>query len=86
MLITAEDTYTVPTLCQGERGFDVAITGTFVGTVTTQLSKDGSTGWIDVGSSTTPTVSAGDINTAWFVRAGFKTGEFTSGTADVVIY
>ena len=26
--ITAEDTYTVPTLCQGERGFDVAITGT----------------------------------------------------------
>lgn len=86
MLISTENTFTTPVLRQSATAFDVAVSGTFVGTVTIQLSRDGSTDWIDIGSTTEPTVQSADFNASWFVRAGFKTGDYTSGSAKVEVY
>jgi glycerol-3-phosphate acyltransferase PlsY len=83
--LSAANTYTTPVLRQGGVGFDVVIAGTFSGTITVQVSKD-QTIWYDVQTSTSPTVLAGLLGSAWFVRAGFKTGQFSSGVASVGVF
>jgi len=86
--LTAENTFAGPVLIRGE--FNVSITGTWVGTITLQRSLDGGTVWGDVASWTTNFEgwdNQPDWERAWRVgdqprfRLGFKTGEFTSGTA-----
>jgi len=65
--------------------FNLSISGTWAGTVTLQRSFDGQT-WQDVETFTANAERVGDdpeknIN----YRVGFKTGEYTSGTASVRI-
>lgn len=83
--LSAANTYTTPVLKQGNSGFDVLVTGTFVGTITVQISKD-NTNWYDVDTLSSAGVLAGLLGTAWYVRAGFKTGAYTSGSATVEVY
>lgn len=71
------------------RIFTRIISGTWVGTLTMQRSFDGeSSGFADVGTFTgnvSDTFDDGlDNSIAWY-RIGFKTGDFTSGTADVTL-
>jgi hypothetical protein len=61
------------------------VSGTFVGTITVQGSKD-KVNWFDIDTVTEATFKTGRTASPWFIRAGFKTGEFTSGTAEVVVY
>ncbi len=82
--LSAANTFIPATLIQAGDEFDFSITGTFVGTVTAQISKDQSN-WIDVDSLTIPGVLVGSLGSAWYVRAGFKTGAYTSGTANVEV-
>lgn len=63
---------------------NVSISGTFTGTVTVQRSMDGVV-WGDVCRSTTPTEQYGFEIERTLYRVGFKTGEYTSGTAYVRI-
>lgn len=83
--ITAEDTFSPGVLKQARDDFDVAVWGTFVATVTVQVSKDNAT-WIDVDETTTPAVMTANMASAWYVRAGVKTGNFTSGTVSVEVF
>jgi hypothetical protein len=83
--LSAANTFTPPILLQGEDSFDVVVAGSFSGTITVQVSKDQST-WYDVQTATTPTVLAGLLGSAWFVRAGFKVGQWTNGTASVGVF
>lgn len=71
----------------GQRPFTVIRSGTWVATVTLQRSLESDTGpWVDVATYTTnATVSFDDAlsnQIAWY-RIGVKTGEFTSGIADL---
>jgi hypothetical protein len=76
-----------------ENEWDFAITGTWVGTLTQQRSFDGAdTGFADTG--TTHTINAsGSVNPAtpeydnqiFWMRYIFKTGEYTSGTANLAL-
>lgn len=95
----AEDTYTEPVRIFGigqATKFDYAITGTWVGTITSQRSltsaDDGfSQSEIFPANSSTTTANASGTttpgstldNVAHWVRLGFKSGEYTSGTATV---
>lgn len=83
--LTAANTYTTPVLLQAGDGFDVVVQGTFVGTITAQISKNQST-WVDVDTLATAGILTGSLGSAWYIRAGFKTGAYTSGTADVEVY
>ncbi|MDX0270891.1 hypothetical protein GOC13_24395 [Sinorhizobium meliloti] len=85
MNISAANTFTDPVLVQGENTFDISIRGTFAATVFVQRSKDGVT-WLDVESFTAPVEKSGRSGSAWYYRAGVKTGGYTSGTASVDIY
>ena len=81
--ITAQNTFS--TFRKFKAGtFDLSIEGTFVGTVTLQ-KRDGSGGTIrDAIAFTGPVeqvVEVGSFETEW--RIGIKTGDFTSGTANV---
>lgn len=69
------------------RRFSYAITGTWVGTLTLQRSLDSATtGFIDVttftGNASTTYADGLDNSICWY-RIGFKTGEYTSGTATI---
>ncbi len=86
MQLSAADTFTTPVLKQRSVGFDVGISGTFSGTITIQARKLEADDWIDIGSTDVPDVFTGEHATAWFVRAGFKAGDYTSGTAEVEVY
>jgi hypothetical protein len=76
-----------------ENEWDFAITGTWVGTLTQQRSFDGAdTGFADTG--TTHTINAsGSVNPStpeydnqiFWMRYIFKTGEYTSGTANLAL-
>lgn len=83
--LSANNSFTPAVLRQAGDGFDVIVSGTFSGTITVQLSKDGSN-WYDVDATTVPTVMTGTPATAWYVRAGFKSGAYVSGTAGVGVY
>ena len=80
--ITAENQFTDSIKLSGP--FDLSISGTFVATITVQRSYDNST-WRDVDTFTSPSEEYGfQPEIAWY-RAGVKTGNFTSGTAVLLI-
>lgn len=83
--LSAANSFITPVLKQGDVGFDVAVSGTFVGTITVQISKDQST-WIDIETLNAVNTITGKLGTAWYIRAGFKSGAYTSGTANVEVY
>ena len=80
--LTAQDTYTPAKLLQPGDFYSVSISGTFAGTITIQRSKDLVT-WMDMRSETGPKELDGQTGAAWYYRAGFKAGAYTSGTAMV---
>jgi len=92
--ITAQNTFTSAIEVTGtgtDRAITINISNTFVATVTLQRSFDSSTGpWADVSGKTW---TAGTVEsytdglnnqTCWY-RLGVKTGEFTSGTVDIIL-
>ena len=72
-----------------QRSWQYTITGTWVGTITLQRSFDSdTTGFTDVStttSNTTATVNDGLENQIVWYRLGFKTGNYTSGTAVIQV-
>lgn len=67
------------------RSFSAIVSGTFVATITYQRSFDEGTSWFDVGTvgvGTTAINDGLDGQTIWY-RIGIKTGQYTSGTANV---
>ncbi|WP_027684326.1 hypothetical protein [Rhizobium leguminosarum] len=84
--LTAQNTFCPAVLKQEKRGYSVSISGTFVGKITVQRSPDDGVTWFDIASYTAPAELDGEFGTAFKVRAGFKTGDFTSGSAVVNVY
>lgn len=90
--LTGEDQFTNDIRVIGvdsSRIFDITITGTWSGTITLQRSIDETGSFADVSEFTT-NVSAqnhddGLDNQIAFYRIGFKTGDYTSGTATVTL-
>jgi hypothetical protein len=81
--LAALNAATTPILIPAGETFDVSISGTFVGTVTIQRSKD-STTWFSVEDITTPSQKSGVTGSAWYYRATLSA--YTSGTAAVDLY
>ena len=73
----------------GDRVFNYAITGTWSGTLTLQRSLDSATtGFIDVTTFTANASSSyndGLTNSICWYRIGFKTAQYTSGTAVIAL-
>lgn len=84
--LNAANTFSAALLKQAKQGYSVSISGTFVGTITVQRSFDGGTTWLDVYSTGAVEELDGEFGSACHVRAGFKTGAYTSGTAVVNVY
>lgn len=88
--VTAQNTFTDSIFVTGvgtSRVFAVSISNTFSATVTLQRSEDDST-WEDVETYTAVTAIAYDDeldNLQYYYRIGVKTGDFTSGTADLLL-
>lgn len=94
--ITAEDTFT-DWLILGQHyspghavlyPFTVLVQGTFVATVTTQYKRPTDADSDAVDDTVTienPSLHVGEITGAWYVRAGVKTGDFTSGTVEIQV-
>ncbi len=79
--LAAENTWTAP-LVMLHGSFNFSLSGTWVGTVTVQRRYYGSLTWFDVDTFTANAEEVGDEpEHSMQYRAGFKTGEFTSGTA-----
>lgn len=80
--LTAANTYCDGVKLNGD--FNISITGTWVGTITVQRSFDAGTSYGDVEAFT---ANAEKVSSSFekgvMYRVGFKTGEFTSGTANV---
>lgn len=82
--ITAQNTFTdAVTLKAGETA-DISISGTFTATVTVQRKIDG-TNWRDVGTYTSSEETVYTAGGDHEMRVGVKTGDFTSGTVNVLI-
>jgi hypothetical protein len=64
--------------------FNLSISGTFSATVTVQRSTDGTT-WRDVDTFTAPSEEVGYDPMKNFYRAGIKTGDYTSGSATILL-
>ncbi|MEJ2416243.1 MAG: hypothetical protein P8Y45_04810 [Exilibacterium sp.] len=85
---TAEDTFTNSIFVTGidtSRAFSISITNTFSATVTLQRSTDDAT-WEDVTTYTAVTATTYNDaldNLQYYYRIGVKTGDYTSGTADL---
>lgn len=84
MNISAQNTFTASKLIRPADNFDLLVSGTFVGTVTLQVSHNATT-WYDVKEYTAASFETGDLGSTWYVRAGIKTGAYTSGTAIVEV-
>jgi hypothetical protein len=80
--LSAQNTFTDPVFIIGD--FNLSISGTFSGTVTVQRSTDGTT-WRDVDTWTIPVEEVGYDPMKNFYRAGFKTGQYTSGSATILL-
>lgn len=79
--LTAQNTFT-DWLQLSKKDFTVGISGTWVGTVTVQKSNDKGITALDVEDLTANAQKAGfEPESGIFYRAGFKTGNYTSGTA-----
>ena len=82
--LTAQNTFSDG--LRTENSFNFSIKGTWVGTITVQRSLDSGSTWRDVDTFTSNIETYGfDPGPTVVYRAGFKTGEFTSGQADVRI-
>lgn len=80
--LSAADTYCEPVSVDGE--FNFSVTGTWVGSVTVQRSFDGGLNWGDVEAFNDNVERRGsEIEDNVQYRAGFKVGEYTSGSAIV---
>jgi hypothetical protein len=80
--ISAQNTFCSPLVLHGH--FNLSIGGTFAGTVTAQRSYDNGSTWTDVEDFTSPAQRVGfEPETNVQYRVGFKTGAYTSGTANV---
>ncbi len=89
-VLSAEDTYAPPLRVPGwspnlgRRPFDLAISGTFQGTLALQLSYDEGATWLDTGDSyTTAGVHVCEVGTPCLIRCGFKSDAYSSGSANV---
>jgi len=80
--LSAQNTFTDPIHIIGD--FNLSISGTFSGTVTVQRSTDGTT-WRDVDTWTIPVEEVGYDPIKNYYRAGFKTGQYTSGSATILL-
>jgi hypothetical protein len=66
--------------------FNLSVSGTWTGTVTLQRSFNNGASWFDVNSYTANTENWDqEIESGVLYRVGFKTGDHSSGTADVRI-
>jgi len=63
--------------------FNFSIWGTFVATVTVQRTFDNGTTWHDVDTFTSAGEWVGTDGEGAIYRAGIKSGEYTSGTAEI---
>lgn len=82
--ITAQNTFTSGVVLSG--AFSLSISGTWAGTVTIQRSFDAGTTWLDVQNYTANFEDTGNEPAVGVLyRVGFKTGNYTSGTANVRI-
>ena len=79
--ITAQNTFTGAIQLHGQ--FNFSLRGTFSATITVQRSYDNST-WHDVEEFTAEVERVGfePESNVWY-RAGVKTGDYNSGTANV---
>jgi hypothetical protein len=90
--LSAENTFTSAIRVTGisnDRKFGVTRSGTWTGTVTLQRSFEGpTTGFVDVTTYTangSVTFDDGLDNSEIWYRIGFKTGDYTSGTASLTL-
>jgi len=88
--ISSADSFTsdikVTGIAAASRTFNLAITGTFSGTVTLQRSSGTPDNWTDWQTYTVATsvnIYDAQDNQTWYYRAGIKSGDYTSGTAAV---
>ena len=82
LAISAQNTFTPWVELLGP--FSLSIRGTWVGTVTIQRSFDGGTTPLDVQNYTANIEDTGsEPRGSTVYRVGFKTGNYTSGTANV---
>lgn len=82
--LSAENTWTPTKKVLQNTGFDLIIYGTFEGTVQVEASYDEIT-WHPLDSFTEAGSYTGHPTRTMFVRAGFPTGGYTSGTAQVLL-
>lgn len=84
--ITAANSWTEAVLVPGGT-FDLSVRGSYVGVVTLQRRRPGDTDaeWRDVESfeSGAEVERTGEFRGAWEVRAGVKSGNWTSGTVKI---
>lgn len=80
--IDAENTFTDGIQLFGH--FNLSISGTFSANVTVQRSYDNST-WLDVDTFTSASEEVGYEPQEMYYRVGVKTGDYTSGTASVLL-
>lgn len=90
--LSAENTFSDPIRVTGideGRRFSIIIEGTFVATVTVQYSIGEPGSWVDLATTyaapTSTTHDDGLDNQIVYYRIGIKTGDYTSGTANVTL-
>lgn len=77
-----ENEFTAPFLLAKDQKGSISLSGTFSATVTIQRRVDGAA-WRDVDSWTAATEKDFYASEAQEIRIGIKTGDYTSGAADV---
>lgn len=64
----------------------VCVSGSFVGTLDVQISLDDGATWLDSADRITePTVNNAVVVVDYKIRVGFKTGNYSSGSAVIVL-
>lgn len=80
--LVAENTFNTAIVLR--KKFNLSISGTWAGTITLQRSFDGGVTWLDISSYTANTQQIGEeAEYPVHYRVGFKTGDYSSGTAVV---
>ncbi len=82
--ITAQNTFTDAVQLNAGQKAAISISGTFSATVTVQRRLDGSN-WRDVESFTSAVEKTFSADSGCEIRAGVKTGGYSSGTAILLI-
>lgn len=86
--LSGDDQWTDPIRVTGvgtQRTFQIGITGTYVGTLTLQRSVGDPGAWTDLVTTGPGSYTDGLDNQIIYYRVGFKTGNYTSGTANVTL-